>query len=60
MYYMVLTNKDHFLRSIPCPTVKHGDEWGDPSICEIGDECQYCHTRTEQQFHPEVNQYCSC
>ncbi|KAI8508275.1 hypothetical protein Bbelb_145150 [Branchiostoma belcheri] len=41
-------------RSTPCPNVKHGDEWGDPSLCENGDNCQYCHTRTEQQFHPEV------
>lgn len=41
-------------RSSPCPNVKHGDEWGDPGKCESGDACQYCHTRTEQQFHPEV------
>lgn len=41
-------------RSSPCPNVKHGDEWGDPGKCENGDTCQYCHTRTEQQFHPEV------
>lgn len=34
--------------------MKHGDEWGDPGKCENGDTCQYCHTRTEQQFHPEV------
>lgn len=34
--------------------MKHGDEWGDPGKCENGDACQYCHTRTEQQFHPEV------
>lgn len=41
-------------RSTPCPNVKHGDEWGEPSKCESGDSCQYCHSRTEQQFHPEV------
>lgn len=41
-------------RSTPCPNVKHGDEWGDPTQCENGDSCVYCHTRTEQQFHPEV------
>ena len=35
--------------------MKHGDEWGDPAQCENGDNCGYCHTRTEQQFHPEVN-----
>ena len=34
--------------------MKHGDEWGDPVQCENGDNCGYCHTRTEQQFHPEV------
>jgi hypothetical protein len=41
-------------RSTPCPSVKHGDEWGEPSRCDGGDNCQYCHSRTEQQFHPEV------
>lgn len=41
-------------RSTPCPNVKHGDEWGDPEICDAGENCVYCHTRTEQQFHPEV------
>ena len=43
-----------YCRSTPCPNVKHGDEWGDPVQCENGDNCGYCHTRTEQQFHPEV------
>lgn len=43
-------------RSTPCPNVKHGDEWGEPSKCESGDSCQYCHSRTEQQFHPEVRE----
>ena len=43
-------------RSTPCPNVKHGDDWGDPTQCEQGDNCPYCHTRTEQQFHPEVGQ----
>ncbi|XP_012661140.1 putative E3 ubiquitin-protein ligase UNKL, partial [Otolemur garnettii] len=41
-------------RSTPCPSVKHGDEWGEPSRCDGGDSCQYCHSRTEQQFHPEA------
>ncbi|XP_068278692.1 putative E3 ubiquitin-protein ligase UNKL isoform X4 [Nyctibius grandis] len=41
-------------RSTPCPSVKHADEWGEPSRCESGDSCQYCHSRTEQQFHPEI------
>ena len=43
-------------RSTPCPNVKHGDDWGDPAQCEQGDNCPYCHTRTEQQFHPEVTE----
>ncbi|XP_059572626.1 putative E3 ubiquitin-protein ligase UNKL isoform X5 [Alligator mississippiensis] len=42
-------------RSTPCPNVKHADEWGEPSKCESGDSCQYCHSRTEQQFHPEIS-----
>ncbi|XP_028912677.1 RING finger protein unkempt homolog isoform X3 [Ornithorhynchus anatinus] len=46
--------RKHKYRSSPCPGVKHGDEWGDPSKCEHGDACQHCHTRTEQQFHPEA------
>ena len=41
-------------RSTPCPHVKQSDEWIDPTVCEAGDNCKYCHTRTEQQFHPEV------
>ena len=42
-------------RSTPCPQVKpSGDEWKDSNNCEAEDSCVYCHTRTEQQFHPEV------
>lgn len=41
-------------RALPCPAVKQSEEWGDPSKCEGTEGCQYCHTRTEQQFHPEV------
>ncbi|XP_073996998.1 RING finger protein unk isoform X2 [Rhodnius prolixus] len=47
-------------RSTPCPNVKHGDEWGEPSNCENGDNCGYCHTRTEQQFHPEIYKSTKC
>ncbi|XP_057310766.1 putative E3 ubiquitin-protein ligase UNKL [Hydractinia symbiolongicarpus] len=47
-------------RSTPCPNVKHGDEWGDPAQCENGDSCAYCHTRTEQQFHPEIYKSTKC
>ncbi|XP_008765831.1 putative E3 ubiquitin-protein ligase UNKL isoform X4 [Rattus norvegicus] len=47
-------------RSTPCPSVKHGDEWGEPSRCDVGDSCQYCHSRTEQQFHPEIYKSTKC
>ncbi|XP_032123986.1 putative E3 ubiquitin-protein ligase UNKL isoform X4 [Sapajus apella] len=47
-------------RSTPCPSVKHGDEWGEPSRCDGGDSCQYCHSRTEQQFHPEIYKSTKC
>jgi len=42
------------------PQVKVADEWGDPTVCEAGDNCQYCHTRTEQQFHPEIYKSTKC
>ncbi|GFR03327.1 RING finger protein unkempt homolog [Trichonephila clavata] len=47
-------------RSTPCPNVKQADEWGDPANCENGDGCSYCHTRTEQQFHPEIYKSTKC
>ncbi|XP_017884832.1 RING finger protein unkempt isoform X7 [Ceratina calcarata] len=47
-------------RSTPCPNVKHGEEWGEPGNCEQGDSCTYCHTRTEQQFHPEIYKSTKC
>lgn len=47
-------------RSTPCPNAKHGEEWGDPTGCDNGDNCQYCHTRTEQQFHPEIYKSTKC
>ncbi|XP_043955422.1 putative E3 ubiquitin-protein ligase UNKL isoform X2 [Gambusia affinis] len=47
-------------RSTPCPNVKHGDEWGEPSKCDSADSCQYCHSRTEQQFHPEIYKSTKC
>jgi len=40
--------------------VKSADEWGDPVNCDDGDNCQYCHTRTEQQFHPEIYKSSKC
>ncbi|XP_031353673.1 RING finger protein unkempt isoform X1 [Photinus pyralis] len=47
-------------RSTPCPNVKHGEEWGEPGNCDSGDSCSYCHTRTEQQFHPEIYKSTKC
>lgn len=52
--------KKYKYRSTPCPQVKSADEWGDPVSCESGDSCQYCHTRTEQQFHPEIYKSTKC
>ncbi|CAF3606065.1 unnamed protein product [Rotaria socialis] len=47
-------------KSTPCPHVKQNDEWIDPTVCESGDGCKYCHTRTEQQFHPEIYKSTKC
>ncbi|KAL7667974.1 hypothetical protein ACOME3_008695 [Neoechinorhynchus agilis] len=47
-------------RSTPCPNVKQSDEWNEPSLCESGDLCAFCHTRTEQQFHPEIYKTTKC
>lgn len=47
-------------RSTPCPAAKTVDEWLDPELCEQGDNCGYCHTRTEQQFHPEIYKSTKC
>ncbi|CAL8071354.1 unnamed protein product [Calicophoron daubneyi] len=47
-------------RSTPCPIVRPNDEWLDSSLCESGDLCAYCHTRTEQQFHPEIYKSTKC
>lgn len=52
--------KKYKYRSTPCPNVKQGDEWGDPANCDAGDSCPYCHTRTEQQFHPEIYKSTKC
>ncbi|CAH8543748.1 unnamed protein product [Schistosoma turkestanicum] len=52
---------DKFLyRSTPCPIVRPGDEWQDSTLCDTGDACIYCHTRTEQQFHPEIYKSTKC
>jgi hypothetical protein len=47
-------------RSTPCPQVKQGDDWLEPSVCEQADLCKYCHSRTEQQFHPEIYKSSKC
>lgn len=47
-------------RSTPCPNVKQGDDWLEPTVCENGDHCKYCHSRTEQQFHPEIYKSSKC
>ena len=43
-----------YFRSTPCSLVKSDEEWGELSACEAGENCVSSHTRTEQQFHPEV------
>ena len=58
-FYIFYKIKLNF-RSTPCPNVKHGEEWGEPGNCEQGDSCTYCHTRTEQQFHPEIYKSTKC
>ncbi|KRZ48985.1 RING finger protein unkempt -like protein, partial [Trichinella nativa] len=50
----------HKYRSTPCPAVKRGDEWSTPESCDAADTCIYCHTRTEQQFHPEIYKSTKC
>ncbi|KAL1236732.1 RING finger protein unkempt [Trichinella pseudospiralis] len=50
----------HKYRSTACPAVKHGDEWSTPESCDSADLCIYCHTRTEQQFHPEIYKSNKC
>merc|ERR1711953_138919 len=48
-------------RSPPCPTVKKvGEDWQDPQKCDKGDNCPMCHTRTEQQFHPDIYKSTKC
>ncbi|UMM20474.1 hypothetical protein L5515_015736 [Caenorhabditis briggsae] len=47
-------------RTTACPSAKPNNEWEDPDMCAGGDNCQYCHTRTEQQFHPEVYKSMKC
>lgn len=44
-------------KSTACPAVKIGVDWKDckePSACPNGDACNNCHTRSEQQFHPDI------
>lgn len=57
---LAVTSVLFVFRSTPCPNVKHGEEWGEPANCDSGDLCGYCHTRTEQQFHPEIYKSTKC
>ncbi|KAH9278482.1 RING finger protein unkempt [Echinococcus granulosus] len=50
----------YFYRSTPCPAVRPADEWLDSALCDAGDACTFCHTRTEQQFHPEIYKSTKC
>ncbi|CAN0023122.1 unnamed protein product [Lampetra planeri] len=50
----------HKYRSVPCPSVKQGEDWCEPDKCEVGDDCQFSHTRPEQQFHPEIYKSTKC
>ncbi|XP_035703266.1 uncharacterized protein LOC118434277 isoform X1 [Folsomia candida] len=43
-----------------CEHVKLGEEWKDSTNCPNKDECTKCHTRMEQQFHPEVYKKMQC
>jgi hypothetical protein len=53
--------KKYKYRSTPCPTVKKvGEDWQDPQKCDKGDNCPMCHTRTEQQFHPDIYKSTKC
>lgn len=47
-------------RSTPCPAVRPNDDWQDSGLCDSRDSCSYCHTRTEQQFHPEIYKSTKC
>lgn len=46
--------------STACPNVKMGMDWKDPSQCVDGDNCNFCHTRTEQQFHHDIYKSNKC
>ncbi|CAI2346585.1 unnamed protein product [Caenorhabditis sp. 36 PRJEB53466] len=49
-----------FYKSTPCPAARGYNEWLSPESCKAGDTCPYCHTRTEQQFHPDVYKSSKC
>ena len=38
----------------PCLNAKQDDVWLEAIDCIKGDNCEYCHSKTEQQFHPNV------
>ena len=35
-------------------------DWKDPNLCPEQDACEYCHTRTEQQFHQDIYKSNKC
>lgn len=51
---------EHKYRTTPCPNVRQGDDWLEASECGLGDDCPYCHTRSEQQFHPDIYKSSRC
>ncbi|CAN7990719.1 unnamed protein product, partial [Ixodes hexagonus] len=46
--------------STPCPSVRQGTEWTAAGRCAEGDQCGFCHGRTEQKFHPEIYKSTMC
>jgi hypothetical protein len=41
-------------RPTACSKAKKGDDWLETFNCEKDDNCEYCHSKTEQQFHSKV------
>lgn len=50
----------HSYSSTPCPSVRQGTEWSDTDKCPDGDKCTFCHSRTEQKFHPDIYKSTMC
>lgn len=44
-----------------CKIMRDGDDdWKSAAICHKGNECTFCHTRTEQQFHIDIYKSSKC